>query len=69
MDDLKTSLTSGSLSRRDFVRRAALLGLSLPVASSLLAACGGDDDDDRAALVAAGRERPCSEPFSPRSAL
>jgi peptide/nickel transport system substrate-binding protein len=46
MDDLKTSLTSGSLSRRDFVRRAALLGLSLPVASSLLAACGGDDDDD-----------------------
>jgi peptide/nickel transport system substrate-binding protein len=46
MDDLKTSLTSGSLSRRDFVRRAALLGLSLPVASSLLAACGGDDDDE-----------------------
>ncbi len=46
MDDLRTSLTGGSLSRRDFVRRAALLGLSLPVASSLLAACGGDDDDD-----------------------
>jgi peptide/nickel transport system substrate-binding protein len=46
MDDLHTSLTSGSLSRRDFVRRAALFGLALPVASSLLAACGGDDDDD-----------------------
>ncbi len=46
MDDLRMSLTQGSLNRRDFVRRAALLGLAIPAAGSLLAACGGDDADD-----------------------
>src|SRR5688500_5993672 len=33
----------GVLSRREALRRLALLGLGLPSASALLAACGGDD--------------------------
>jgi peptide/nickel transport system substrate-binding protein len=37
-------LAAGRLSRRDFVRRGAVLGLSLPALSFLAAACGGDDD-------------------------
>lgn len=46
MEEIKIPLTGGSMSRRDFVRRAALLGLSIPALGTLLAACGGDDDDD-----------------------
>jgi peptide/nickel transport system substrate-binding protein len=46
MDELNASPTSGALTRRTFVKRAALLGLTLPIAGSLLTACGGDDDDD-----------------------
>ncbi len=34
---------SGPLTRRELGRRAALLGLSLPATSTLLAACGGGD--------------------------
>jgi carboxymethylenebutenolidase len=34
----------GVLSRREALRRLALLGLGLPSASALLAACGGDGD-------------------------
>jgi peptide/nickel transport system substrate-binding protein len=32
-------------SRREFLKRAGLLGLSIPALSGLLAACGDDDDD------------------------
>ena len=32
----------GALSRREALRRLALLGLGVPAASALLAACGGD---------------------------
>jgi carboxymethylenebutenolidase len=38
----------GVLTRREALRRLALMGLSLPAASALLAACGGDDDDSAA---------------------
>lgn len=44
-ESLDELLRSGTLSRRDVLRRAAALGLSLPAISALLAACGGDDDD------------------------
>ncbi len=40
---------SGSLTRRELTRRAALAGLSLPATSALLAACGGSDDKKTAA--------------------
>lgn len=36
---------AGRLSRRQVLRRAAILGLSIPALGALLAACGGDDDD------------------------
>jgi trehalose/maltose transport system substrate-binding protein len=39
---------TGKLSRRDVLRRAVVLGLSIPAIGALLAACGGDDDDDTA---------------------
>jgi glucose/mannose transport system substrate-binding protein len=37
---------SARLSRRDVLKRALALGLTVPVISALLAACGDDDDDD-----------------------
>lgn len=33
-------------SRREFLKRSAIMGMSLPAVGSLLAACGGGDDDD-----------------------
>ncbi|HSK16539.1 MAG TPA: ABC transporter substrate-binding protein [Gaiellaceae bacterium] len=42
--DLIDELAAGQLSRREFVRRGAVLGLSLPALSFLAAACGGDDE-------------------------
>ena len=41
--------SSNSLTRRELTRRAALLGLSLPATSTLLAACGGSDTNETAA--------------------
>ncbi len=38
---LARDLTSGALSRRDFIRRAAALGLSASAIGAVLAACGG----------------------------
>ncbi|HEX2045935.1 MAG TPA: ABC transporter substrate-binding protein [Gaiellaceae bacterium] len=40
---------AGKITRRDFVRRGTVIGLSLPTLSFLAAACGGDDDGDGAA--------------------
>ena len=41
-------LSAGKISRREFVRRGTVLGLSLPALSFIIAACGGDDDDSSA---------------------
>jgi peptide/nickel transport system substrate-binding protein len=35
----------GRISRRELMRRGAVVGMSLPVLSFIAAACGGDDDD------------------------
>jgi peptide/nickel transport system substrate-binding protein len=37
-------LSAGKISRREFVRRGTVLGLSLPALSFIAAACGGDDE-------------------------
>ena len=37
---------AGRLSRRAFIRRGTIVGLSIPAIGALIAACGGDDDDD-----------------------
>lgn len=38
-------LAAGKISRREFVRRGTVLGLSLPALSFIASACGGDDDE------------------------
>jgi peptide/nickel transport system substrate-binding protein len=43
--DLVDALNSGRISRRDFVRKGMLLGLSVPTLAAFLAACGDDDDN------------------------
>ena len=43
---LAGSLVSGRLSRRDLLKRSAILGLAVPVSGALLSACGDDDDDE-----------------------
>jgi peptide/nickel transport system substrate-binding protein len=35
----------GKISRRDFVRRGTVVGMSIPMLSFIAAACGGDDED------------------------
>ena len=46
LDHLKAEVLEGKLSRRDVLKRGAMLGLSAPIIAGLLAACGDDDDDD-----------------------
>jgi basic membrane protein A and related proteins len=50
VDDLRR----GHLSRREFVRRAAVLGLSGPIIAAFLAACGGASPRPSAAATPAG---------------
>lgn len=45
-------------SRRLILKRAALLGLSAPAISVVLAACGGDDDDDAEPTSSTGQTSP-----------
>ena len=42
--DLIEAYASRKISRRDFVRRGAVIGLSVPVIGAVIAACGDDDD-------------------------
>src|SRR5688572_29025654 len=51
-------LRNGLIGRREFLKRAIGLGLSLPAAGALLAACGGGDDDG-------GEAAPPAEPAEP----
>jgi len=44
--DLVESYAQGKISRRHFVRRGAVIGLSIPTMGAIIAACGGDDDDE-----------------------
>ena len=46
LDRLQAEVLDGRLSRRDVLKRGALLGLSAPVIAGLLAACGDDGGDD-----------------------
>jgi peptide/nickel transport system substrate-binding protein len=42
--DLIEAYASKKISRRDFVRRGAVIGLSVPIIGAVIAACGDDDD-------------------------
>lgn len=48
LEDLVADYERGGVDRRAFIRRAALIGLSLPAISTLLAACGGGDTSSSA---------------------
>jgi peptide/nickel transport system substrate-binding protein len=52
MQDLVQGACSGRLTRRQFLQRAAVLGLSVSAAGSLLAACGGSSDGGAASTSA-----------------
>jgi peptide/nickel transport system substrate-binding protein len=43
--DLVEHYASGKINRRDFLRRGAILGVSVPVMGMVIAACGGDDGE------------------------
>ncbi|HSF84341.1 MAG TPA: ABC transporter substrate-binding protein [Acidimicrobiia bacterium] len=42
--DLVENYARSNISRRDFLKRGAILGLSAPFMATVIAACGGDDD-------------------------
>jgi peptide/nickel transport system substrate-binding protein len=42
--DLIEHYASGKISRRNFIRRGTVIGLSVPVIGAVIAACGGDDN-------------------------
>lgn len=53
-DELYRQALSGRLSRREVFRRAAMLGLSVPAISALLAACGGGGNNETATTGGGG---------------
>jgi peptide/nickel transport system substrate-binding protein len=42
--DLVEAYAKGKISRRDFVKRGTIIGLSVPMMGSVIAACGSDDE-------------------------
>ena len=44
--DLIEHYAQGKISRRNFIRRGTIIGLSMPLIGAVISACGGDDDDD-----------------------
>lgn len=63
--ELSARLLYGNIDRREFLRRAAVAGLSVPTISMILAACGGDDDEDPTATTAAEAATPTTRATSP----
>jgi peptide/nickel transport system substrate-binding protein len=43
--DLIEAYVQGKINRRNFVKRGAIIGLSMPMMGAVIAACGGSDDD------------------------
>lgn len=50
--DLVESYAQGHISRRNFVKRGAVLGLSVPFMGSIIAACGSDEAEDTSETTA-----------------
>ena len=49
VEQLLDDYTARQITRRDFFKRSAALGITVSVAGALLAACGGDDEEARSA--------------------
>ncbi|MBA2454114.1 MAG: hypothetical protein H0V47_13150 [Chloroflexia bacterium] len=54
IDALVRDVYQGAVSRRTLLKRAAILGISGPTLTALLAACGGDEDEDPTAAAPTG---------------
>ncbi len=52
--DLIESYAQGKVSRRNFVKRGTIIGLSAPFMGAIIAACGGSDDEASPATTAGG---------------
>ncbi len=52
--DLIEHYASGKISRRNFIRRGTIIGLSMPVIGAVISACGGDDNGDSGTATTAG---------------
>lgn len=61
-DDLVKMLQEGRVGRREFLKRATALGLTLPAASVLLAACGGGGGGGAAETTAPPTTAPAETP-------
>ncbi len=54
--DLVEAYAQGRVSRRDFVRRGTIIGLSVPFMGGIIAACGGSDDEGTGGAEGTGGE-------------
>ncbi len=62
--DLIEAYVQGKINRRNFVKRGAIIGLSMPMMGAVIAACGSDDDDDAAPTTegsSSGSEAPTTD--------
>jgi peptide/nickel transport system substrate-binding protein len=64
-NDLIGCLQAGMIGRREFLKRAMALGLTLPAASVLLAACGGGGGGATAAETSGGETAPSGATGAP----
>ena len=53
-------LVSGNVSRRDFLRRGSMIGMSAPLLGAILAACGSSSKSGSAASARSGAPRTLS---------
>ena len=66
--DLIESYAQGKVSRRNFVRRGTMIGLSVPVMGGIIAACGGSDSDSAPVTDAASGETGSTDPQTTEAA-
>ncbi len=59
--DLIENYAQGKVSRRDFVKRGTVIGLSMPFMGAIIAACGSDGDSGSSGDTTAGGETPATD--------
>ena len=59
--DLIEAYVQGKINRRNFVKRGAIIGLSMPMMGAVIAACGGSDDDASPSTDASGSAAPATD--------